>query len=63
MFIPPLTARVEELGDLARLRVNSRQIGALVQVAIDAGKSKIADFVGAAVLSGDDVLDVESRQR
>lgn len=38
--------------------IDAGQIGALVEVAVDVRESEILNVVGAAVLLGDDVLDV-----
>ncbi len=43
---------------LARHRVDSTEVWALVQIAAMAGKRKIFDIIAAAVLTGDNVLDL-----
>ena len=53
-------ARMKQRNDLARLRVNPGQVRALVQVTEVAGEGEVGRVVVSAVLSRDDVLDVES---
>ncbi len=60
---PYLTTRVEKLCHLARDRINAGQVGALVQIAIDAGESQILSLVTAAVLPWNHVLDLQSGER
>ncbi len=54
---------MEELDDFLRLGIDTGEIGAFVKVAVDTCESEILDIVGAAMLFGNDVLDVESSER
>ncbi len=63
MVLPPLTTWMEELDDFLRLGIDTGEIGAFVKVAVDTCESEILDIVGAAMLFGNDVLDVESSER
>jgi hypothetical protein len=58
--MPP---RVEELNELPRLRVHTCDIGALETIAIKTRQAQILWDRPAAVLSGNDVVDLESEQR
>src|SRR4051794_6999051 len=62
MVNPGITARVEERGHLPGIGVDSGDVGAFVQVAVDAGQGKVRGVVGPAVLLRGDVLDVEGRE-
>jgi len=50
---------VEEPDDLARQRIAAAEIRSLVKIAAMTAPTEIVDFVGAAVLSGNHVLDVK----
>ena len=63
MILPSLLARVEQLGDRAGERVNAGQVGAFVEIAVDAGEAEIGCVIGAAVLARTDVLDVQGGER
>ena len=63
VVFPPLLARVEQLGDRAGERVNAGQVGAFVEIAVDAREAEIGLIIGAAVLARADVLDVEGGER
>ena len=63
VILPLLLARVEQLGDGAGERVNARQIGAFVEIAVDAREAEIGFVIGAAVLARADVLDVQGGER
>lgn len=59
MFRPLLASGIEKLGDPPRLGIVPGQVGALVQIAVDAGEREVCGGVTAAVLSRQDVLDLE----
>jgi hypothetical protein len=63
MLAPFLASRMKEFCHFIRLRIDSRQVRSLVQIAIDAGESKVVEFVGSAVNPWNDVLDVKRGQR
>src|SRR5438309_3138404 len=56
---PLVTTRIEEPNFLPGLRVSARQIRPLAQIARVARQCAVVRVVAAAVLPGDDVLDVE----
>jgi hypothetical protein len=61
MFAPDLRAWIEELngvGRITRLRIDSRQITCLAQIAIDAREAKVIEIVRATVFAWNDVLDL-----
>ena len=62
MVNPGITARVEERGHLPGIGVDAGDVGALVQVAMDAGQGEVRRIIGPAVLLRGDVLDVEGRE-
>ena len=63
MVVPILTPRVEQLGDLVRLRIDARQVRSFVQIAIDAGKGEIVEAIGPTMNLRDDMLDMKCGQR
>ena len=50
---------MKQPGNFVRLRIDPRQVRTLVQIAIDAGKSKVFEVVGPAVNLRNDVFDVK----
>jgi hypothetical protein len=58
---PDVTPGVEQANNIACLRINSGQIGALVQVALRASQGEVIGIIGATMLARDDVLDVETQ--
>lgn len=63
MPIPFLLAWMEQRRDFTADGIDPGQIRAFVEIAIDAGEAEVLQIVPAAVLSGDDVLDMEGGQR
>ena len=63
MLFPGVRTWVEERDDLACFGVNAREISAFVRVASVAGQGKICRIVIAAMLAGNDVLNLECRKR
>jgi hypothetical protein len=63
VIFPPLYPRVEEWYHLSCIRVDPRQVGPFVEVAVLAGQGQIGEIVGATVLPGNDVLDLEAKER
>ena len=61
MTRPFLSSRIEEPDAPAGLRINASQIRALVSVAREARESQVAEYGSAAVLLGDDVIDLEGK--
>ena len=59
MITPFVFPRVEKCRHKSGVRVDARQIGAFLQIAVPAGERQIVKLVRPAVLSGNDVLDVE----
>ena len=48
-----------ESRDLRGLRIDSRDVCTFVSIAMNAGKRQIVKIIDAAMLSGDDVIDLE----
>jgi hypothetical protein len=63
VLVPRLASRIEEPDDAPGLRIDPREIRPFVQVAVIAGEGEVIGVVGAAVLPGDDVLDVKRDER
>ena len=63
VILPSLLARLEQLGNRAGKWVNARQVGAFVEIAVDAGETEIGCVIGAAVFARADVLDVQGGER
>ena len=59
VILPSLLARVEQLSDRAGARVNAGQVGAFVEIAVDAREAEVGFVIGAAMLARTDVLDVQ----
>jgi hypothetical protein len=55
---PPVSPGVKQNLYLTRCRVDSTEVWALVQIAAMASEREIFDIVAAAVLTGDNVLDL-----
>ena len=63
MLVPVILARMKQLRDLAVLRVDPGKIRPFVQVAVPASQGQVGRAIPAAVLPGDDMLDVEPCER
>ena len=50
---------MKQLRNFVRLWIDPRQVRTLVQIAIDAGESKVFEVVGPAVNPWNDVFDVK----
>lgn len=61
--LPALPARVEQQHDVAAQWISATQIWALFEVAAVTAPAAVLEAVAAAVLLGDDVLDMERRRR
>jgi hypothetical protein len=57
---PAVAPWVEQPDHLSCHRVDAAQIAALVQVAVMASQGQVPSRIGAAVLFGDDVFDLET---
>ena len=62
VVLPPVMARVEEWSDLAGVGVEAGEVGAFLVIALRAGEREFGRVVRAAVLTGEDVFDVESER-
>jgi len=60
VVLPLMPPRVEQRYQLARQRVNTRDVRTFVKVAVVAGEREVIENVRASVLSGDDMFDMES---
>jgi hypothetical protein len=60
MIIPAVNAWIEQNCHQTCRRIDAREIRALVEVAVDARESKIIGVACTAVLSRNNVLDMES---
>ena len=58
---PLLPARVEETNHPSGHRIYASQVAAFEKIAVLAGPSHIAEFIGTAVFPRDDVLKVERK--
>ena len=63
VVLPTIGAWLEEPGDDPGVRVDTGEAGALPEVTFGRGQNEVLDAVGAAVLAGQDVLDVEPQRR
>lgn len=59
MPVPAMAARIEQFDDLSSLWINTRYVRAFMVVAGEAGQAQIAGTGRAAMLAGDDVVDLE----
>jgi hypothetical protein len=62
-LLPAIPAWMEQTHDIARVWIDSGEVGPFVQVTIGAGESEVFDAIATAVLSRHDVLDVEPQFR
>ena len=58
VFLPSVMSRMEQILDVAGQRIYPTQVGALMQVAAMACECEILDVVCAAVLPGNQVLNM-----
>jgi hypothetical protein len=63
MLAPLVLPGIEQARLFACFRVNAAQVWSLVEIAAMTGKRKILGRILPAVLSGNNVFDVERRQR
>jgi hypothetical protein len=63
MLVPALLARVKERRQRICQRIDSSEIGAFVEITVDAGETEVRFIVRATVLDWADVLDVQGRER
>src|SRR5262249_52359567 len=63
MFVPGIAARVKEQHDVARQRIDAREIRPLVGVASPARPGQIALVVVVEMLLRDDMLDMERQEQ
>ena len=63
MIVPLVTSRMEEIGNLICVGVNTREVRSLMEIAVNAGKGKILKFVRPAMKSRHNMLNVESGER
>ena len=59
VFAPVVAAGMEEAADFAAVGVDAGEVWPFVQIAVGAGEGEIVPARRAAMLSGDDVLDVK----
>lgn len=63
MCAPLLAAGIEKLDDMTSIRIDSGEIRALVQIAIDASQREVCEAISATVLFGKDVFHLEPGDR
>lgn len=63
MIVPKLSAWIEERNDLLGCRIDAGQVRSLVQVTTITGQREIRRIVGAPVLPGNDVFDLQCQRR
>lgn len=61
MLVPTMMARVEEESYDSSLWIDTRKIGAFVQVAPVTGQRKVAYVIAAAMFTRQDMLNVECK--
>jgi len=62
MFMPQLTAKMEQLGQLSRFGIVTCHITSFMQVAVDASQREIVEVIAPAVFSRQNMLDVQGGQ-
>lgn len=62
MVGPPVAARVEEANDGLGLRIDSGDVWPFMAIAVDAGKGQVVEMFCAAVLFGDDMVNLEGEK-
>jgi hypothetical protein len=60
---PFLVAGMEQRGRDIGVRVDSREVASLVEIAVDASKAEVRIIIGSAVLARANVFDVERGER
>lgn len=62
MVFPNLQPWIEQWRDGVRLRIDAREVWAFVQIAMVTSQSEVCQIIAAAVLAGDNMLDVEREE-
>ncbi len=62
MILPQLASRMEQFGQLSRFRIKTSYIASFMQIAVDAGQSKVAEVVTSAMFPRKDMLDMQGSQ-
>lgn len=57
---PPIAPRMEQRRQNAGVGIDPAEVGALLEIALRTGEREVGDVIGAAVLPGDDVFQVET---
>ena len=63
MLVPAIVSGMKESGQLPRLWIEPRQIARLFEIAVRTRESEIVEVVVSAVLSRNDVLDLQRDER
>ncbi len=63
VLFPLVLSRIEQPGHFASVGIDPGKIGAFVLIAFWTRESEVFQVVGAAMLAGEDVVDVESESR
>jgi len=59
VIMPVMTPRMEQLGHRLRLRIDARQVGTFMKIAINTRERQVVEIVSATMFLGDNMLDVE----
>ena len=62
MLFPTLVARMKQVRDLAGLRIYAREIGPLVQIAVNSGEGQVLQAIRSPVDFWHNVLDMQGGQ-
>lgn len=62
MPVPLISSRMKQSGQLSCVRVDPRNVRALIPIAVDTCQRKVFEFIRAAVLSRNDVVCLEWRR-
>lgn len=63
VIFPTLLSRMEKFRDVIRLRINTRQVRAFVEITVDASQRQIVEIIAASMGSRKDMLDMKRGQR
>ena len=62
-LVPQIGSRIEQRNQLLCVRIDGRQIGAFVAIAVRTGESQIVECIVPAMLRRANMLDVEAQKR
>lgn len=63
MLRPKIESRMKQWRDFSGIGIDTCQVWTIMQIAVDAGESEVIDVITTSMELGDNMLDVQCRQR